>query len=370
MHAMWDIRGRKAYWNHINYTRKSKSDKIPLHPVHVERHFQRLLDAETHGKEGAGLVLDLGIPECFYTKYDLPSMEPPHMSVQQMRDLFIRKEDNILKDIPVDDLLSHPLTSFEISYALAKLKNSSKGEDAVKILKLRTVSSNDISQFFITVMDSGTIPTCWHRLVLVPIPKKKIPTKPSELQGIAIQPALRRLFAACVARRIHAWCEIHNILPPAQSGFRPLYRTTENIFILRCLVEQCMFERSVLVAASVDIEKAFDKVNRKLLWAKLRKWGVVGALLEVVIRMYEGPMVSLKMNARYSDFMPTTNGVLQGCPLSPLLFICYLADIPITSWTDPSLNGMRISGLMRMICYWWRLLPLAWRTNYPYCMDI
>lgn len=91
---------------------------------------------------------------------------------------------------------------------------------------------------------------------------------------------------------------------------------------------------------SVDIEKAFDRVNRDLLWKKLAGWGASGALLDLVKIMYSDPKVTLKMNARYSSFFNTTNGVLQGCPLSPLLFICYLADIPLTSAFDPTLNGV------------------------------
>lgn len=131
-----------------------------------------------------------------------------------------------------------------------------------------------------------------------------------------------------------------------QAGFRPSFRTTENIFILRCLVERYTSERLPLVAVSIDIEKAFDKVSRPILWAKLKHFGASGPLLDLVKMMYSDPKVTIRLNRRYSKFIGCSNGVLQGCPLSPLLFIIYISDIPITSLYNPLLNGQRVSALM------------------------
>lgn len=113
------------------------------------------------------------------------------------------------------------------------------------------------------------------------------------------------------------------------------------------MVERCQNEKIPLIGVLVDIEKAFDKVNRRLLWSKLGALGCQGPLLEIVKLMYSGPpQLTMQLNKRFSDLMDSTNGVLQGCPLLPLLFIIYLHDIPITSWSDPVLDAERISGLM------------------------
>lgn len=346
---MWEIRGRKGYWDHINNTRGSKVG-ISLCPEHVEKHFKALLDKSPSTPVGATHAKHKSndhMPPDYYKTLGLPPIEPPPADPASLELWFSeRKDSDILERISGDDLLGSPITSLEISFALAKLKNSAKGEDRVKIVDLRTVHADEIAQFFIELMETYEIPTCWHRAILVPIPKKGVPVVPSQLWGIAIQPALRRLFTACMERRLHKWCELHSVLPPVQSGFRPSFRTTENIFILRCLVERAVHKQSVLIGVSVDIEKAFDMVDRELLWKKCEQWGAKGALMDLVKLMYSDPKVTLKINAQYSDFMDTTNGVLQGCPLLPLLFICYMADIPITSWFDPVLHGIRISGLM------------------------
>lgn len=263
---MWKIQGRKGYWNHINGLRKKKSG-IGLKPTHVKEHFRGLLGGKSNHTIN-------NLPNDYYKIMGLPGMEPEPISRDQTEELYQANEDNaILNEIDSNELLTAAISPGEISFALTKLKNSAKGEDQIKILDLQTIPSNDIAEFFAELMFSYKLPTCWHRAILIPIPKKGVPLAPSQLRGIAIQPALRRLFAACIARRLNKWCDLNNILPPMQSGFRPGHRATENIYILRCLMERCHHKKTPLIGVSVDIEKAFHKVNRDLLWRKLENWG-------------------------------------------------------------------------------------------------
>ena len=51
-----------------------------------------------------------------------------------------------------------------------------------------------------------------------------------------------------------------------QFGFRPGRGTTDAIFILRQLQEKYLAKQKVLYFAFVDLEKAFDRVSRKVIW--------------------------------------------------------------------------------------------------------
>lgn len=334
---MWDIQGRKGYWNFINEIRKRQRG-IPLAAKHIEKHFQRLLYDPTSARE-AVYVKDplpklVGLPPC--------QPAPGPMDKVRLED----KMEDILGEIDMKDLLTTPISALEVSYALGKMPNSAIGEDRVQINELKTIPSLAIAQFFSDLVDDMVVPSCWNRAVLVPIPKKGVPSDAAQLRGIAIQPALRRLFMACMAQRLYRWCQSEHVLPPMQSGFCPSYRTTENIFVLRCLVERSRADNTTLIATSVDIEKAFDRVTRPILWAKLSFLGASGPLLELVKHMYADPHMTIQFNRRYSKFLACSKGVMQGCPLSPLLFIIYILDLPVTSWFDPQLNGQRISALM------------------------
>ena len=76
--------------------------------------------------------------------------------------------------------------------------------------------------------------------------------------------------------------------------------------------------------AFVDLEKAFDRVPRKVLWWALRKVGVDEWLVQVVKAMYNNASSRVRVNGAYSEPVDIKVGVHQGSVLSPLLFLIVL----------------------------------------------
>ena len=84
--------------------------------------------------------------------------------------------------------------------------------------------------------------------------------------------------------------------------------------------EKYLTKHKVLYFAFVDLEKAFDRVPRKVILWTLRTVGVV----RVIQSMYDGPISKIRVNDSYSDNISVKVGVHQGSVLSPLLFIIVL----------------------------------------------
>jgi len=76
--------------------------------------------------------------------------------------------------------------------------------------------------------------------------------------------------------------------------------------------------------AFVDLENAFDRVPREVVWWALRELGVDEWIVEVIKSMYEDATTAVRINGRMSKGFRVNVGVHQGSVLSPLLFVIVL----------------------------------------------
>jgi len=81
-----------------------------------------------------------------------------------------------------------------------------------------------------------------------------------------------------------------------------------------------------LHVALIDFLQAYDTVPRQQLWSHLRRSAMPSTLLSVINHMYENDEYILMDGEKRARVYPT-NGVKQGCPLSPLLFSLYINDM-------------------------------------------
>ena len=114
-------------------------------------------------------------------------------------------------------------------------------------------------------------------------------------------------------------------------GFMSGCGTTDAIFILRQIQEKYIRNNRKLYFAFVDLEKAFDRVPRKVLWWALRKVGMPEWIVRVVQIMYQNARSHVRINNSYSDVFNVKVGVHQGSVPSPLLFIIILEAV-IPNW--------------------------------------
>ena len=109
-----------------------------------------------------------------------------------------------------------------------------------------------------------------------------------------------------------------------QFGFMPGRGTTDAIFILRQLQEKHLAKNKNLYFAFVDLEKAFDRVPRKVIWWAMRKLGIEEWIVKFVQAMYTNTKSKVRVNDSYTDEFDVKVGVHQGSVLSPLLFVIVL----------------------------------------------
>ena len=71
---------------------------------------------------------------------------------------------------------------------------------------------------------------------------------------------------------------------------------------------------------SIDVEKAFDKIQHSFMIKTLQKAEIEGTYLDIIKAIYDKPTASMTLNGEKLKAFPLKSGTRQVCPLSPLLF--------------------------------------------------
>ena len=76
----------------------------------------------------------------------------------------------------------------------------------------------------------------------------------------------------------------------------------------------------------IDLQKAYDSVDRELLWVVLARFGVPDKMLTVVHQFHEGMRAHVCTDdGEHSVWFVVSQDQRQGCVLSPLLFNVFFA---------------------------------------------
>ena len=82
-----------------------------------------------------------------------------------------------------------------------------------------------------------------------------------------------------------------------------------------------------LFFAFIDLTKAFNTVNRELLWKVLSKFGCPPHFLQILREFHDGISARVTVDGHESDPFDVLIGVKQGCVLAPVIFNLFLLAV-------------------------------------------
>lgn len=125
-----------------------------------------------------------------------------------------------------------------------------------------------------------------------------------------------KIYERIIDTRLHNLVTLHN----NQCGFVNGKSTTEAIQSLRIMSERYQSVKKNLHMLFIDFEKAFDRVQRDLIYEALCAHGVPEIYVRTIEDMYTGVRTQIRYSAGISEDFAIDIGVHQGSVLSPLLF--------------------------------------------------
>ena len=205
-----------------------------------------------------------------------------------------------------------------------------------------------ITVLFNKIKKSGVTPLGWNRGRVTIIFKKGLRELLGNYRPITVIISLCGLDSRVLNCRLTEVVETHKLIGEDQNGFRRGRRMTDNNFVLDSVLWKSKYRRKSVHLCYIDIAKAYDSVNRRILWSKLSSMGIGGQFLQSLKALYTGDSVVSSVNGISTRPVYLQRGLRQGCSLSPLLFALYISEIGKELALSPlgfQLGGQVVSGL-------------------------
>jgi hypothetical protein len=220
------------------------------------------------------------------------------------------------------------IQKFEVAKALKRMKpGKALGPDGIPIEVWRSLGDLGVTwltKLFNKIILSRRMPDEWRRSTLVPIYKNKGDIQScNNYRGIKLMSHTMKLWERVIEHRLRMVTTVSE----KQFGFMPGRSTMEAIYLLRRLVERHRSTKKDLHMIFIDLEKAYDRVPRDIIWWVLERKGVTRGYIDVVRDMYEGAVTAIRSPAGETSEFPITVGLHQGSALSPYLFALVMDEL-------------------------------------------
>lgn len=216
-----------------------------------------------------------------------------------------------------------PVSEDEIIAIFKKMWNKGAGVDDINVAILMRIShvvAKPVQYIFSLSIEKGIWPDDLKAAEIVPIYKADDKENPSNYRPISLISNNAKLLEKILHKRIMRFINKSGIISDRQFGFLKNKSTND---ALQYLVNYsyCQLDcTKPTIVTFLDLAKAFDTVDHKLLLSKLENQGIRGTPLALLTRYLSDRTQRVGMGGGHSEPEPVSMGVPQGNILGPLFF--------------------------------------------------
>lgn len=225
------------------------------------------------------------------------------------------------------------VTETDVSQIIQSLKPSRTkdiyGIDPFTLKQLAPTLTPPLTKIINQSISETVFPQIWKSTAVIPIFKNGDPFSVCNYQPISIIPTVSKVAEKLIAQQIITHLNTSPFtLHPMQFGFRARHSTETAICYFIENVKNMLDKGGVVGAVFLDLKKAFDTVNHKILFTKLSKFNFSSEAKQWLNSYLINRSQSVRINDYISPSLPLKTGVLQVSNLGPLLFSLYINDLP------------------------------------------
>jgi len=242
-------------------------------------------------------------------------------------------------DIPFDSptaatrkIVFPPITAAETRKAILKAGNTAPGLDEIPTAVLKVawpIIEPLILTLFQACLEKGHHPSPFRVAILAMIPKPNKPDRTSyrAYRPIALLSVLGKGLERLLARKI-SWIAISlRVLSAQHFGALPLRSAVDLTTCLTHDIEEALNNKLKATLLTLDVKGAFDNVLPGRLVHRLREQGWPNNLVQWVQSFATGRAVKIRLDGLTGPETPIQCGLPQGSPISPILFMLYIAPL-------------------------------------------
>ena len=205
----------------------------------------------------------------------------------------------------------------------------SAGPNSVPVFLLKTFKlffAVWLSRLVNLCFEVGVFPDILKIAKVTPLHKKESNLDFLNYRPISLLSVISKIYEKLIYTRIYSYLTKKKLIYSKQFGFRSNYSTNHALISITEHIRKLQDNGHYVCGIFVDLEKAFDTVNHKILCEKLDHYGLRGNVNKLIKSYPENRKQYVAINGFDSEIRNLLCGVPQGSLLGPLLFLIYIND--------------------------------------------